>query len=76
MAAHPYGWLINLYQEKTATSINTMTSKPFVGYTKYIPAGLSSTGEEIKSEGYDLRPIPSLRITNHHYTFSTFTLLS
>ncbi len=55
--ANKYGRLINLYQEKTATSINTMTGTPFVGYTKYIPAGLSSTGEEIKSSGYDLHLI-------------------
>lgn len=62
--AHPYGRLINLYQEKTATSINTMTGKPFVGYTKYIPPALSSTGEEIKSDGYDL----------HLITFKTMTM--
>ena len=62
--AHPYGRLINLYQEKTATTINTMTGKPYVGYTKYIPAGLSSTGEEIKHDGYDL----------HLITFKTMTM--
>ncbi len=62
--AHPYGRLINLYQEKTATSINTMTGKPYVGYTKYIPPALSSTGEEIKSDGYDL----------HLITFKTITM--
>jgi len=53
IVAHPYGRLVNLYQEKTAASINTMTGKPYAGYTKYIPAGLSSTGEEIKDDGYD-----------------------
>jgi len=62
--AHPYGRLVNLYQEKTATSINTMTGKPYAGYTKYIPAGLSSTGEEIKNNGYDL----------HLITFKTITM--
>ncbi len=55
--ANKYGRLICLYQEKTATSINTMTGKPFVGYTKYIPPALSSTGEEIPHEGYDLHLI-------------------
>jgi len=55
--AHPYGRLINLYQEKTATSINTMTGKPYVGYTKYIPPALSSIGEEIPHDGYDLHMI-------------------
>ncbi|MEP0806983.1 MAG: molybdopterin-dependent oxidoreductase [Chloroflexota bacterium] len=62
--ANKYGRLINLYQEKTATSINTMTGKPYVGYTKYIPPALSSTGEEIKSDGYDL----------HLITFKTMTM--
>ncbi len=61
---HPYGRLVNLYQEKTATSINTMTGKTYAGYTKYIPAGLSSTGEEIKHDGYDL----------HLITFKTITM--
>lgn len=62
--AHPYGRLINLYQEKTATSINTMTGKPFVGYTAYIPAGQSSIGEDIKDDGYDF----------HLITFKTITM--
>ncbi|GAB4551036.1 MAG: molybdopterin-dependent oxidoreductase [Anaerolineales bacterium] len=62
--AHPYGRLVNLYQEKTATSINTMTGKPYVGYTKYIAPALSSTGEEIKHDGYDL----------HLITFKTMTM--
>jgi len=55
--AHPYGRLINLYQEKTATLTNSMTGKPFIGYTTYIPAGLSSIGEEIKDDGYDFNLI-------------------
>ncbi|MEJ5240155.1 MAG: molybdopterin dinucleotide binding domain-containing protein [Anaerolineales bacterium] len=61
--ANKYGRLINLYQEKTATAINTMTGKPFVGYTKYIPPALSSTGEEIPSDGYDLHLITYKTIT-------------
>jgi len=55
--AHPYGRLVNLYQEKTAASINTMTGKPYAGYTKYIPPALSTIGEEIPHEGYDLHMI-------------------
>ncbi len=61
--ANKYGRLINLYQEKTFTSINTMTGKPFIGYTTYIPAGLSSTGEEIPDDGYDLHLITYKEIT-------------
>lgn len=55
--ANKYGRLINLYQEKTATTINTMTGKSFVGYTKYLPPALSTTGEEIPHDGYDLHMI-------------------
>ncbi len=61
--AHPYGRLINLYQEKTATTINTMTGKPFPGYTVYIPAGQSSLGEAIEDPGYDLQLITYKEIT-------------
>jgi anaerobic selenocysteine-containing dehydrogenase len=63
LVAHPYGRLINLYQEKTATLINTMTGKPFTGYTTFIPAGLSSTGEEIKDDGYEFNLITFKMIT-------------
>lgn len=57
LVANKYGRLVNLYQEKTATSINTMTGKPYVGYTKYIPPALSTIGEEIPHDGYDLHMI-------------------
>jgi anaerobic selenocysteine-containing dehydrogenase len=55
--ANPYGKLINLYQEKISTAINTMTGKPFAGYLVYLPPGQSSTGEEIQDSGYDLHLI-------------------
>lgn len=61
--ANKYGRLINLYQEKTATSINTMTGETFPGYTTYIPPGLSSTGEAIEDEGYDFNLITFKLIT-------------
>jgi tetrathionate reductase subunit A len=54
LVANAYGKQLNLYQEKTATSINTMTGKPFAGYAVYLPPGLSSVGEPIADEGYDL----------------------
>jgi len=63
LVANKYGKQMNLYQEKTATSINTMTGKPFTGYGTYVPAGLSATGEEIKDEGYDLNLITYKEIT-------------
>jgi len=63
LVSHPYGRLINLYQEKTATLINTMTGKPFIGYTTYIPAGQSSVGEDIEDDGYEFNLITFKMIT-------------
>lgn len=57
IVANKYGKLLGLYQEKTATSTNTMTGKKYTGYATYIPAGLSSTGELIADGGYDLQLI-------------------
>lgn len=59
LVGHPYGRLINLYQEKTATTINSMTGDPFAGYTAYIPPGLDALGNSINDvdAGYDLRLI-------------------
>lgn len=77
MVANAYGKQLNLYQEKTATSINTMTGKPFIGYAKYIPPGLSSTGEEIKDEGYDLSMVTYKEITmTKARTMSNYWLLA
>jgi tetrathionate reductase subunit A len=42
LVANAYAKQLNLYQEKTATTINTMTGKPFAGYAVYLPPGLSS----------------------------------
>jgi anaerobic selenocysteine-containing dehydrogenase len=61
--ARPYGRLINLYQEKTATTINSMTGKPFVGYTVYIPLGQSVLDETIEDKGYDFSLITYKEIT-------------
>jgi len=77
LVAHPYGKQLNLYQEKTATSINTMTGKAFLGYATYLPPGLSSTGEEIKDEGYDLTLITYKEITmTKARTMSNYWLLA
>jgi anaerobic selenocysteine-containing dehydrogenase len=56
---HPYGRLINLYQEKTATTTNSMTGQFFTGYPVYIPPGLDVLGNPINDEadGYDLHLI-------------------
>jgi tetrathionate reductase subunit A len=63
LVANKYGKLLNVYQEKTATSTNTMTGKKYVGYATYIPAGLSSTGQKIEDPGYDLQLITYKEIT-------------
>jgi anaerobic selenocysteine-containing dehydrogenase len=59
LVGHPYGRLINLYQEKTATTINSMTGQPFAGYTIYLPPGLDALGNPINdaADGYDLHLI-------------------
>lgn len=54
MVGNPYAKQMNLYQEKTAVTINTMTGRNFVGYPLYVPPALSSIGEAIPDHGYDL----------------------
>jgi len=57
--ANPYGTLINMYQEKTATTKNSMTGKLLSGIATYIPAPADVTGNPITDEkdGYDLHLI-------------------
>lgn len=77
VVANKYGRLINLYQEKTATSINTMTGKPFAGYTRYLQPGLSSLGEEVVDDGYELSLITFKVITmTKARTISNYWLLA
>ncbi len=56
-----YGKLINIYQEKTYDTRNSMTGEHLVGYAKYIPAGVSLLGEPVSKEdaqnGFDLHLI-------------------
>ena len=63
LVAHPYAKQMNLYQEKTATTINTMTGKTLTGYPAYIPPYMSSVGEPIVDEGYDFNLITHKAIT-------------
>jgi len=74
---HPYGRLIIVYQEKTAGYNNTMTGKPFIGYTTYIPAGQSSIGEDIRDSGYDFDLLTFKTITmTKARTISNYWLLA
>ncbi len=54
-----YGTLINLYQEKTARTKNSMTGKYFPGIAAHVPAPTDALGRTIDDEraGYDLRLI-------------------
>jgi len=54
-----YGTLINLYQEKTVKTKNSMTGKPFPGVATYVPAPADVLGRPLDDEraGYDLRLI-------------------
>ena len=57
LVANAYGKQINLYQEKTATTINTMTGKTLTGYASYVPPALSSLGEPVEDKGYEFNLI-------------------
>jgi anaerobic selenocysteine-containing dehydrogenase len=63
LVTNKYGKQMNVYQEKTATTINSMTGKNFPGYPLYIPPALSAVGEEIKDEGFDLHLITFREMT-------------
>lgn len=54
-----YGTLINLYQEKSAKTKNSMTGKAYPGVATYLPASADSLGRLIQDEkdGYDLNLI-------------------
>jgi anaerobic selenocysteine-containing dehydrogenase len=57
--ANPYGTLINLYQEKTYKTKNSMTGEHFWGYPAYLPAPTDVLGQLIEDgqNGFDLHLI-------------------
>ena len=59
LVRNKYGTLISLYQEKTATTKNSMTGRPFPGVATWMPSPLDCAGRPIADEvaGYDLRLI-------------------
>ncbi len=57
LVGNKYGTLINLYQEKTAKTKNSMTGKSFPGAATYIPAGADVLGRPIADDGFDLQLI-------------------
>jgi anaerobic selenocysteine-containing dehydrogenase len=54
-----YGTLINLYMEKTAKTINSMTGKPLPGVATYLPNSLDALGRPVEDlpAGFDLNLI-------------------
>ena len=53
--AHPYAALLNLYQEKTASTIHAGTGKPHAGHACYVPvADFLGAEPAALSKGYDL----------------------
>ena len=61
-----YGTLINIYQEKTAKTKNSMTGKPYSGVATYIPAPTDALGRPIDDEkdGFDLHLITYREISH------------
>ena len=45
-----YGTLVNIYQEKTAKSKNTMTGKSFIPHAAYVPGPTDCTGKLLTDE--------------------------
>jgi anaerobic selenocysteine-containing dehydrogenase len=62
--ANKYAKQINLYQEKTAKTKNSMTGKAFPGIATYIPPGLDARGRAIEDRGYDLHLITFREISH------------
>jgi anaerobic selenocysteine-containing dehydrogenase len=56
-----YGKMVNIYQEKTYDTRNSMTGERLKGYACYIPSGVSLLGEAVSErdaqEGFDLKLI-------------------
>ncbi len=63
-AAHPYGALLNLYQEKTAATIHAGTGQSYPGYACYVPVRDSAGNEpDDLRRGHDLALITHRVIT-------------
>ena len=73
-----YGKLINLYQEKTAKTKDSMTGKPLPGVAVYLPAGTDALGQLVQDGSeYDLQLITHREISHtKSRTVSNYWLLS
>jgi len=78
-ASHPFGTMINLYQEKTYGAKSPMTGEHLTGYARYFPARQSVLGEVVddSADGYDLDMITYKVITQtKSRTASNYWLLA
>lgn len=78
-SSHPFGTMLNIYQEKTYDTKNPMTGEHLVGYARYFPGPYAVTGEVLNDEadGYDLRLITYREIAQtKSRTASNYWLLS
>ena len=64
-ASHPFGTMLNIYQEKTYDTKDAFKGEHLVGYAKYKPGPFDVTGEPLDDEknGFDMR-----MITDHENT--------
>lgn len=77
--SHPFGTMLNLYQEKTYDTKSAMTGEHLLGYAKYLPGPYDVMGEMLDDEadGYDLRMITYREISQtKSRTASNYWLLS
>ena len=77
--AHPYGRLINIYQEKTYDTKHAMTGEHLTGYARYFPGPFDVTGQPLNDEqdGFDLRLITYREISQtKSRTASNYWLLA
>ncbi len=61
--AQKYAALINMYQEKTASTTDSMTGKHFRGIPNYTPAGLDILGNPIDDAQYPFKLITAREVT-------------
>jgi anaerobic selenocysteine-containing dehydrogenase/Ni/Fe-hydrogenase subunit HybB-like protein len=62
--ANPYGKQLNVYMEKTAKSVNSMTGEHYSGVARYFPAPTSAIGEPVVDPAFPLRLITFREITH------------
>jgi anaerobic selenocysteine-containing dehydrogenase len=59
-----YGVQINMYQEKTASTVDAMTGEHFRGIPNYTPAPLDVLNRPVEDAGFDLHLITNREITH------------